>query len=96
MPVIPAIILVLILGFLFGRIFKDYSILKWSDQTVNILLYCLLFIFGLSLGQRKDLLENIGQMGVEISILTLAAMVGSVIVAKIVYHLFYLRRSNEK
>lgn len=96
MPVTLAIILVLILGFFLGRIFKDYSILKWSDKTVNILLYCLLFIFGLSLGQRKDLLENMGQMGVEISILTLAAMLGSAIVAKIVYHIFYLRKSNEK
>ena len=96
MPVTLAIILVLILGFFLGRIFKDYSILKWSDKTVNILLYCLLFIFGLSLGQRKDLLENIGQIGVEISILTLAAMLGSVIVAKIVYQIFYLRQTNEK
>lgn len=90
------ILLLIILGYIIGKFSKDKTLLKFNDLFINILLYLLLFTFGVSFGLQKEMFSQFGQYGIEILILTLSGIIGSAVCAWIVWIIYRRYFAYEK
>ena len=89
------IISVIIIGFFIGKFSANKDLLKINDYLITILLYLLLFTFGIGFGLNKELFDLMDQLGWEILILTLGGIIGSVILAGILGKHFLEDMINE-
>lgn len=90
------IFFLIVVGFTIGKFSSNKSLFKNNDLFVNVLLYLLLFVFGVSFGLESELFSQMGQMGLEILILTSSAILGSLLFSWFAW-MFYRRMSrNEK
>lgn len=90
------IIFVVIAGFVIGKYSGQPGLLKMNDLLTSILLYLLLFVFGVNFGLHKEMLEKMGQLGWEVIILTVGGIIGSSILAGIMGNRFIRIDRNEK
>lgn len=67
--------------------------LKIVSYTTNWAIYLLLFLLGLSVGTNEEILDNFDKIGVQSIIITLFAVVGSILVSWLTYILFF--KNNE-
>jgi uncharacterized membrane protein YbjE (DUF340 family) len=82
----------MIAGFLLRRRKELY---KRLDQTVSIVIYLLLFLLGLTVGQNRTIVENFHLIGVKALLITLAAVAGSVILAAVAYRFLFQKEHKE-
>lgn len=78
------------LGIIIGWIFHSREkFLKLSGLLTNWSIYLLLFLLGLSVGANEKIVANFDKIGLLAISLTLFAVVGSILCAWLVYHLFF-------
>jgi len=68
---------------------KKQLILAWNNKITNVAIYALLFFLGIGIGTNDDLLRNLPVLGVKALYLTVFALLGSVLAAKLVAHFFF-------
>ncbi len=84
------------LGMIIGvSIRHKKKVIKQVNKLVTISVYLLLFLLGISVGLNDELVSNLDTLGVHALIITLMAVLGSVLLASLVYHL-YFRNSNHE
>lgn len=73
-----------------GYLFRErQNLAKHLDIIVNWAIFLLLFLLGVSVGTNKTILNNIDSILLTVIILTLGAVLGSVIIAYFTYKLFF-------
>ncbi len=78
------------LGILVGRLFREKDTTRKNvDRAVTWSVYLLLFLLGISVGINNDIINNFSRIGYKALWLTLGAVFGSLILAKLVYNLFF-------
>jgi uncharacterized membrane protein YbjE (DUF340 family) len=83
-------------GVLIGWTIKNRTVLiTVSEKLLDWAIYLLLFFMGLSTATSKQVINNIGKLGVLVLIITAAALFGSIIAGIIIYKKFF-RDDNEK
>ena len=60
------------------------------------MIYLFIFLLGLNVGVKEEIVRNIGRLGIEAFILTAGAVAGSIIVSYFVYRRFFMETANEK
>ena len=81
-------------GILVGRFFrKKETARKQIDRLVTWAVYLLLFLLGISVGINEKILNDFSKIGYTAILLTFGAVLGSVILAKVVFHRFF-RNTN--
>ncbi len=78
------------LGILFR---KKKNFLKYSEKLVNIAIFALLFFLGISVGSDPRVVSNISTLGWQAMLLSGGAILGSLILAKLVAF-FFLKEGN--
>lgn len=68
---------------------------KGVDSAVTWSVYLLLFLLGISVGVNEDIINNFSRIGYQAFWLTIGAVAGSVILAKVVYQ-FFFKSNNEE
>lgn len=83
-----AIILVLFAGIIIGYFFrkKDTSFLS---MITTVFIWLLLFFLGISVGSNDALLNNILVLGWDAWVITFGALLGSLLLSKLVYIKFF-------
>jgi len=76
----------IILGFLLQNKVK---ITKFIDPSINIAIYALLFLLGVSVGINETIINNLGTLGVQALLLTFGGVTGSVVLAYFVHKIFF-------
>jgi len=68
------------------------------DALVYVSIFALLFLLGVSIGINDKIVKNFSEIGLMATMLTLGAVLGSIILAKVVYSYFFKRgdRLHEK
>jgi uncharacterized membrane protein YbjE (DUF340 family) len=74
------------LGFFVGKFPK---IIKGVDKMTTWSIYLLLFLLGIGVGVNEKIINNLHSIGLQALILTIGAVVGSIIFAYITYKLFF-------
>jgi uncharacterized membrane protein YbjE (DUF340 family) len=72
---------------------KKQRILNLNHKITNIAIYGLLFFLGTGIGANQDLLKQLPVLGVKALYLTFFALLGSLLAAKLIFHIFF---KNEK
>lgn len=68
---------------------KKEKLLKFTDKLTNWAIYLLLFLLGLSVGTNEKILQNFHQIGFQAIVITVFAVMGSIIVSWLLYILVF-------
>lgn len=77
------------LGFLLRR---KHAVKREANRLIMPVIFVLLFAMGISVGANKDVMQNLSTLGIEALIITVGAVVGSLVAAKVVYNVFFKNR----
>lgn len=89
------VIVLFISGIIAGRFFRNReSSRRWIDILVTWAVYILLFLLGISVGINDKIINDFTKIGYTSVLLTIGAVAGSIILAKIVY-IYFFDRSSE-
>ena len=84
------VIIIMIIGMCVGYLLRErQKITKHIDTIVTWAIYLLLFLLGVSVGTNKTILNTIDSILLTVIILTVGAVLGSVIIAYFTYKLFF-------
>jgi len=76
----------IILGF---TIQNKTKIVKAIDPIINIAIYVLLFLLGISVGINEIIINNLDTLGVQALLLAFGGVMGSVVMAFFTYKFFF-------
>lgn len=89
------VLVLMTLGILIGWfLHKKEKILKITSELTNWAIYLLLFLLGLSVGTNEEILNNFDKIGYQSIMITVFAVLGSVLVSWLTYILFF--KKNER
>lgn len=78
------------IGIIFGFLLqKSMLVIKFIDPSINIAIYALLFLLGVSVGTNETIINNLGTLGAKALLLTFGGIMGSVILAYFVHKFFF-------
>lgn len=83
------VISLMVCGIILGYVFKEKN-LKFVQKLINYAIFLLLFLLGITVGANGDVMNNLDSIGLEALLITLAAIIGSVLCAWSVYSFFLL------
>lgn len=84
------VIIIMSAGMVAGFLLRQYKKLyRGLDKTVSYVIYLLLFLLGLTVGQNETIINNFHLIGVKALLITLASVAGSVSLAALVFHFFF-------
>lgn len=75
-------------GILLGYIFRQKN-LKIVQHLITYAIFALLFLLGISVGTNRDIMDNLGTIGVEALVITIGAVGGSVLCAWGIYKYYF-------
>lgn len=89
-----------IIGIMFGGIGIGYLLRKIAflqklNTSISITIYLLLFLLGISVGNNKTIVNNLGTLGLESFLIAFAGTLGSVIAAWLVYRFFFKKKETD-
>jgi len=77
-------------GMVIGAILRhNEKIIKRVNVLVTWSIFALLFLLGIAVGLNDELVKNLDSLGVHALVITIASILGSVILSWIVYHYFF-------
>lgn len=77
------------LGFFFS---KNQKLFKINGYLVQLTIALLLFTLGLSIGENQDIINNLANLGFDALLLTIGAVLGSILAVYPVYLIFFKGR----
>lgn len=90
------VIIIMSVGMLAGFILRKYKKLYTGlDKTVSYVIYLLLFLLGITVGQNETIIRNFHIIGLKALLITIASVAGSIILAAIVFHFFFRHEHKE-
>lgn len=91
------VLVIMTIGMLTGYLIHKKSILlKINNKLLTFSIYFLLFLLGIKIGLNDKIVNNIHNLGFQAVIITIGALLGSLICAYITYKLFFSDNSNKK
>ncbi|MEA3494518.1 MAG: LysO family transporter [Bacteroidota bacterium] len=89
------VISIMFAGFLVGFLLrKKDKVSKYVDVLINSAIILLLFFLGVSVGINEKIINNFEQLGFEALMLTVGAVIGSLVVTPFIYK--FILPKNEK
>ena len=90
-------IVVLIIAGIGSGVFlrRKENVVRLADRAALAAVFALLFLLGLDMGSREDVIGNLGRVGFEAALISLAAMIGSLVVTSLVWTLWYRKGERE-
>jgi len=77
-------------GIILGYLVRNkIRLIKYFDHSINIAIYLLLFLLGISVGANKTIMNNLGSLGLKALLLALGAVAGSVGLSYLTYKMFF-------
>ncbi|MBN1111999.1 MAG: LysO family transporter [Bacteroidales bacterium] len=77
-------------GMVIGAILRhNEKIIKRVNILVTWSIFALLFLLGIAVGLNDELVKNLDSLGIHALVITIASILGSVILSWIVYHYFF-------
>lgn len=75
-----------------GIVQRQKRCVKFIDQFIQITVAVLLFILGVSIGENRAIIDNLTSLGLDAVLLTVGAVLGSILAVCPVYVLFFKGR----
>lgn len=82
------IVCIMLGGVLAGFLLRKKK-LGWVSQFIMIAIWVLLFLLGIAVGHNEEILNNLDTIGWQALVLSIGAVLGSVLLAGVVYRFFF-------
>lgn len=82
------IVAIMLCGVMVGYLLRNKS-LGFVPRLITIAIWVLLFLLGIAVGLNDAILNNLDTIGLQAFILSIGGIVGSVILAWVVYRFFF-------
>lgn len=82
------IVAVMLSGVVVGYMLRNRQ-LGFVSHLITVAIWVLLLLLGISVGFNDAILNNLDSIGIQAFILSVGGVVGSVILAWVVYHFFF-------
>ena len=89
------IIGIMLTGMLIGYLLRSKR-LTWIHKIITFLIWLLLFLLGIDVGGNEDIMKGLHTLGLEALIITLAAVIGSTLLAWGLWYLLYIRNRDKE
>lgn len=86
---------ILLMGVLIGILFRSKLSLNILSRLTTYLIYLLLLVLGVAVGANDNIVNNLSTIGLKGTIIAISAVLGSLIMAKLLFVLFYKNSNNE-
>lgn len=86
----------MILGVVIGYLMRRIPHLSFIKSIPTLFIFLLLFSLGITVGSNKLIIENLYTMGWQALVVTIGAMLGSLVLSAILYHRYFKGKENEK
>jgi uncharacterized membrane protein YbjE (DUF340 family) len=91
------VILFLASGIICGLLLRgNKKAIRLADQLTTWTIYAFLFLLGISVGVKQEIVNNIGRLGIQGFLLAVGAIVGSLCASRLVYTRFFKETEREK
>lgn len=77
------ILLLLIISVLAGMMLRKYQAVGHLGKTATLTVWLLIFVFGISLGSNKQIVDDFARFGMTAVVIALTGVAGSVIAARL-------------
>lgn len=77
-------------GMFVGYLLRSIKLSR-VQKVITILIWLLLFLLGIDVGQNESIIKGIGTIGVDAAIITAAAVVGSVLLTWVLWYFIDIR-----
>lgn len=85
------IVAVMLGGVLTGYLLRNRK-MKFISSLITVAIWILLFLLGIAVGLNDDILNNLDTIGMQALVLSLGGIAGSMLLAWLVWHFFFLKR----
>ena len=89
------IIGIMLTGMLIGYLLHSKR-LTWIHKIITLLIWVLLFLLGIDVGGNEAIVKGLHTLGIEAAIITLAAVIGSILCAWGLWYLLYIRNKGKE
>lgn len=79
------VIALMLVGIFIGYSLRNKKMI-WIGHIITVLIWFLLLILGVEVGANKDVINNISTLGIEAFIIAIAAVLGSIVAAKLLWN----------
>jgi len=87
------VLIIMSAGVILGYLIRNAkSLVKYIDISVNLAIYLLLFLLGVSVGGNRTIMSNLGGLGLKALMLAIGAVAGSVGLSYLAYKNFFETR----
>ncbi len=86
----------LLLGICLGFLLLHRNISRFMERGLSCIICVLLFLMGISIGSNDVLMRSLPQLGWHALLLTLAAIIGSVLCAALLWKYVFARTSSRQ
>ncbi|MGI6073398.1 MAG: LysO family transporter [Fermentimonas sp.] len=83
------IFLAILLGIAIGFATRKSKIIAYTNKIIEVIIMILLFLLGIDVGSKEEIVSNFSILGMEALIITLGATLGSLLLAKWVYSKYF-------
>ena len=90
------VISIMFAGIGIGYLFRKVDLLQSIGQPIQYTIYLLLFILGISVGGNPDIINNLGTLGAQAVLISVASTLGSVSMAWVVYSYFFKKKGGKE
>lgn len=87
---------ILILGGFLGYIFQRRLSLKILSKCVTCFIYLMLLALGMAVGANDRIIDNLSTIGLKGFCISVSAIIGSLIAAKLLFVLLNKKRADER
>ena len=88
-----------VIGFMLGGMCLGFLLrnrqLPQLNRIITVLIWILLFLLGIEVGENEKIIQGLGTLGIEAFVITVAAVSGSCIAAKILWARLNKTRKKE-
>ncbi len=89
------IIGIMLTGMLLGYLLRSKR-LSWIHKIITLFIWILLFLLGIDVGDNESIIKGLHTLGLEAVIITVAAVIGSILCAWSLWYLLYIRNKGKE
>lgn len=91
------VILIMVAGMAFGMVFRSRTkLISVLNKSTLWIIFLLLFFLGVTVGKNPDIMQNLSTIGLRGLQIAVVALLGSLVLAWAVFHLFFKESKHER
>lgn len=90
------ILILLVLGVGVGYMLRGHSFVGVTKWSIQITVCALLFVFGVSIGSDRNLIDNLYNFGWQAAVIACLGVLGSIVAARVAQRLFLRKEENHE